>query len=79
MDNLRAHQKLHLEISSTIYLPEATKELRLDPCMETQISKLDWSASIETKYERSMDVWANTPQGINVNWAQFLGWDPRWE
>ncbi|KFY19894.1 hypothetical protein V493_07805 [Pseudogymnoascus sp. VKM F-4281 (FW-2241)] len=89
MDNLRAHQKLHLEVSSTIFLPEATKEIRLDPRTKTQTSKLDLNASagrIETKYEieRSMDVWAcadeaDTPQGVNVNWAQLLGWDPRWE
>ncbi len=57
--------------------------------METQTIKQDSSASairIETKYEieRSMNVWAyadeaNTTQGINLNWSQFLGWDPRWE
>ncbi|OBT40510.1 hypothetical protein VE00_07907 [Pseudogymnoascus sp. WSF 3629] len=89
MDNLREHQKLHLKVSSRIYLPKATKEPRLDPCMETQITKLDSSASasrIEAKYEieRSMEVWAyadeaNTSQGVNVDWAQLLGWDPRWE
>jgi uncharacterized Zn-finger protein len=89
IDNLRAHQKLHLEVSSRFNIPEVTKQLRLDPCMETKTTKLDSSASairMETRYEieRSVDVWAysdeaNTPQEINVSWSQFLGWDPRWE
>ncbi|KFY27455.1 hypothetical protein V491_00908 [Pseudogymnoascus sp. VKM F-3775] len=43
--------------------------------MDTQITKLDSSASA-SRIEADE---ANTSKGVNVDWAQLLGWDPRWD